>query len=232
MSFHIIVTCLSLLWTLLSIGACLLVATAIVTPKWLIGNDLRLPTFTNDSAAILTMPRPSIGLYNRCVLMHHLGIKRDSYSCASYATGIGAPDEEFPVAWQACLIIMGIGGGLLAVTAIAALLSLCLRTVFGKSIFTVCGLVQGIAGILLTVALLVYPVGWGTSLKLQLVLYCGETSAYDPGTCELGWALYAAIAGTLLAYASAVLAAQADRATSRDSIEEEVVSGKRLVCVL
>ena len=67
-------------------------------------------------------------------------------NCASFVTDFLMPDEEFPDAWKASLVFFGLAGVLLVVTCIAAVLSICVQTVCGKSIFTVSGLLQSIAG--------------------------------------------------------------------------------------
>jgi len=56
------------------------------------------------------------------------------------------PDAEFPDAWKSALILLTGAQVLMTFTDFSALLSICIQSIFGKSIFTVSGLLQSIAG--------------------------------------------------------------------------------------
>jgi len=56
------------------------------------------------------------------------------------------PDAEFPDAWKSALILLTGAAVLMTFTDFSALASVCIQSIFGKSIFTVSGLLQSIAG--------------------------------------------------------------------------------------
>ena len=47
-----------------------------------------------------------------------------------------------------------------------------------------------------------------------------------------GWSFYLCIAATLLVFVCSVLSVGAERATSSRKVEEEVLEGKALICVM
>jgi hypothetical protein len=67
-------------------------------------------------------------------------------NCASFVTHFLQADAEFPDAWKAALVSWGVGGLLLLLAALGAVLSLCARTACGKSVFALAGLAQSVAG--------------------------------------------------------------------------------------
>ena len=54
----------------------------------------------------------------------------------------------------------------------------------------------------------------------------------QPGTCDIGWAYYAAIAGTFLSFCCAVLSNQAAVATGSSTVENDISDGKNPVCAI
>ena len=147
---YVIVTCRSLLWTLLTLAATLVVVASIITPQWLVGRPrwigLRSEKFNGsvyDNAD--RTYNPTIGIFNRCTKVHHFG-GMQSDSCATYITGFDMPSSDFPDFWKSALIFFIIAVVLLGTTVITSVFSLCIRAVFRKSIFTVSGLVQSISG--------------------------------------------------------------------------------------
>jgi len=48
----------------------------------------------------------------------------------------------------------------------------------------------------------------------------------------VGWAYIAVMISTLITFATGMLSIQADKATSKDKIEDEILEGKRLICVI
>jgi Lipoma HMGIC fusion partner-like protein len=69
-----------------------------------------------------------------------------SVDCETYVTGFDMPDDLFPDAWKSALILLSAAATLLSFTCVTALVSVCVQSLFGKSIFTVSGLLQSIAG--------------------------------------------------------------------------------------
>lgn len=226
---YVIVTARSMLWTLATLVATLSVVAGLISPYWLIGPETTLPSpkFNQSRKTYV----PSVGIYNRCTKLHHPGF-RFVDNCASFIEGGGfdMPDDSFPHFWKACIFMYGVAVALLTFTVITAVLSLCVRAICKKSIFTVSGLIQSIAGLFLIIAMVLYPAGWGSA---RIVKLCGEDAgAYGIGDCSIGWAFYACVGGTILVFICSVLSIQAERATSSDKVEAEILDGKYLVCVL
>lgn len=232
----VIITCRSILWTLLTIATTQIIIASVVSPQWLIGYE-RLPGFlTLQDLENKTISekyeafRPTIGIINRCTRLLKFQNILNRENCATYVTGFGMPDSQFPDAWKASIIFFAIGGILLVFTMGSSVLSICFQSMCGKSIFTMSGLIQSIAGLFCVVGLLVYPVGW-TSEKVQG--YCGsEVGAFSIDRCSLGWSFYMCVVGILLVFICSVLSIGAERATSSRKVEEEVVEGKALICVM
>ncbi|KAM9810860.1 LHFPL tetraspan subfamily member 2a protein-like [Neosynchiropus ocellatus] len=220
---HVIVTCRSMLWTLLSIVVAFAELIAFMSPDWLLG----FPRPDSSSGRTGGDPgeyRPSLGLYSRCL---RVGSGAGGASCGPYAGTFAEVASGF---WQAAMLFLAAGTLVLGMVACISIFSLCFQSVLKKSIFNICGVMQAIAGLLLMVGLMLYPGGWGSD---KVVSYCGkEASPFRPAQCSLGWAFYAAIGGTLAAFLCAVLSAQAEIATSSDKVQEEIEEGKSLICLL
>ncbi|KAI8503311.1 PREDICTED: lipoma HMGIC fusion partner-like 2 protein [Branchiostoma belcheri] len=232
MSCYVIVTCRSLLWTLLSIAAALANLAALMTAQWLVGQPRKagVPGGNNINASRQTSPeeyyRPTIGIYNRCTSLHYFGeIFHDS--CGPYITSFSDLPSNF---WKATLVFMGMGILLLVIVVFTSLLGFCVHAIGKKSIFNISGLLQAIAGLFLIIALVLYPAGWGTDRVQDLCGY--RASPYYINECTLGWAFYCAVGGTLLSFVCAILSVQADIATSSDKVEDEILEGKNLICLL
>ncbi|XP_019954921.1 LHFPL tetraspan subfamily member 2a protein-like [Paralichthys olivaceus] len=218
---HVIVTCRSMLWTLLSIVVAFAELIAFMSPDWLLGvprSDFSVSGAGVDSGEY----RPSLGLYSRCLQVRARGV-----SCGPYAGTFGEVASGF---WKAAMLFLAAGTLVLGCVAFVSIFSLCFQSILKKSIFNICGLLQAIAGLLLMVGLMLYPAGWGSE---KVISYCGsEASPFRPALCSLGWAFYAAIGGTLATFLCSVLSAQAEIATSSDKVQEEIEEGKSLICLL
>ncbi|XP_019743652.1 lipoma HMGIC fusion partner-like 2 protein [Hippocampus comes] len=215
---HVIVTCRSMLWTLLSIVVAFAELIAFMSPDWLLGFP------RSDSGVNPGEYRPSLGLYSRCL---RLATRGGGVSCGPYA---GTFSEVASGFWQAAMLFLAAGILVLVVVACISIFSMCFQSILRKSIFNICGLMQAVAGLLLMVGLMLYPAGWGSE---KVTGYCGvEASPFRPALCSLGWAFYAAIGGTLATFLCSVLSAQAEIATSSDKVQEEIEEGKSLICVL
>ncbi|XP_040897296.1 LHFPL tetraspan subfamily member 2a protein-like [Toxotes jaculatrix] len=220
---HVIVTCRSMLWTLLSILVAFAELIAFMSPDWLLGFP-RSDTSVSGSGVDSGEYRPSLGLYSRCLRVGSRGV---GVSCGPYAGTFGEVASSF---WKAAMLFLAAGTLVLGCVACISVFSLCFQSILKKSIFNICGLLQAIAGLLLMVGLMLYPAGWGSE---KVNDYCGpEASPFRPAQCSLGWAFYAAIGGTLATFLCAVLSAQAEIATSSDKVQEEIEEGKSLICLL
>ncbi|XP_060083569.1 LHFPL tetraspan subfamily member 2 protein-like [Ylistrum balloti] len=229
---YVIITCRSLGWTLLSIAVALIIVTSVVSPYWLIGIPTSYGLDSQNESIKQSREEfiPTVGIFNRCrKLQRGLSLmKREN--CATFVTGYTDPDDDFPHAWKAALVFFAIAGLLLSFAMILAVLSLFVRSFFGKSIFTIAGLVQSIAGLLSVLGLVVYPAGWGSDRINRL---CGEyANPYIIDRCELGWSFYLCVVGTVLVFLCSILSIQADHSTTSRKVEEEVLEGKNLICVI
>ncbi|XP_029365592.1 LHFPL tetraspan subfamily member 2a protein-like [Echeneis naucrates] len=218
---HVIVTCRSMLWTLLSIIVAFAELIAFMSPDWLLGFPRTASGGTGVDSGLY---RPSLGLYSRCL---RVGTRGVGVSCGPYA---GTFEEVASGFWKAAMLFLAAGTLVLGCVACISIFSLCFQSILKKSIFNICGLLQAIAGLLLMVGLMLYPAGWGSE---KVIAYCGpEASPFRPSQCSLGWAFYTAIGGTLATFLCAVLSAQAEIATSSDKVQEEIEEGKNLICLL
>ncbi|XP_069483521.1 LHFPL tetraspan subfamily member 2 protein [Ambystoma mexicanum] len=227
---HVIVTCRSMLWTLLSIVVAFAELIAFMSTDWLIGKSKAVggPETDNRTGDESEEPyRPSLGIYGRCIKMSPVMYARRDRLCGPYAENFGEIASGF---WQATAIFLAVGIFILCAVAFVSVFTMCIQSVLKKSIFNVCGLLQGIAGLFLILGLILYPAGWGCQ---KAVVYCGQyASAYKLGECSVGWAFYTAIGATVLTFVCAVFSAQAEIATSSDKVQEEIEEGKNLICLL
>ncbi|KAJ8285489.1 hypothetical protein GJAV_G00027380 [Gymnothorax javanicus] len=220
---HVIVTCRSMLWMLLSIVVAFAELIAFMSADWLLG----APRTPDPMIGVHGTPepyRPTLGIYTRCLKV--TGYRRGIH-CGPYAVKFSEIASGF---WQATTVFLSVGILLLAVVAFISVFTMCFQSIMKKSIFNVCGVLQGIAGLFLILGLMLYPAGWGSDKVLS---YCGQdASPYMVGQCSLGWAFYTAIGGTVLTFICAIFSAQAEIATSSDKVQEEIEEGKSLICLL
>uniref|UniRef100_A0A3B3WXK6 LHFPL tetraspan subfamily member 2b n=1 Tax=Poecilia mexicana TaxID=48701 RepID=A0A3B3WXK6_9TELE len=130
---HVIVTCRSMLWTLLSIVVAFAELVAFMSPDWLVK-----PLLTdNDVTQTKANDRESLGLYSRC---KRIG---GEISCGNYAGTFGEVGSKF---WQAAMLFLAAGMLVLGCVACISVFTLCFQSIKKKSIFNICGLLQAIGG--------------------------------------------------------------------------------------
>ncbi|BES92986.1 unnamed protein product [Nesidiocoris tenuis] len=219
---HVIVTSLSLLWILLTIVATLAVFSALVTPKWLIGPQRILL----DNGTAVSSSAPSMGVFNRCTQLNG-----GARHCGIFALdGLATDSNVFPTTWKCSLVFFALGVTVMAFTAMAAVLSCCVQSVNKKSIFTVTGSIQAVAGILYLLGMVMYASGWGSRRVIRL---CGEEAQpFYLGDCSIGWSVYSAILGIILTMITACLSVSAEKTTSSDRVSQHIEKGETLVCLL
>ncbi|XP_016305759.1 lipoma HMGIC fusion partner-like 2 protein [Sinocyclocheilus anshuiensis] len=218
---HVIVTCRSMLWTLLSIVAAFSELIAFMSTDWLLG-------FPRTPDAVFSPHgetyRPTLGIYGRCIRLPHL---RRGVLCGPYAVHFTEIASGF---WQATSIFLAAAILLLSAVAFISVFTMCFQSIMKKSLFSRSPVCISAAGLFLILGLMLYPAGWGSD-KVQG--YCGpDASAYQLGLCSMGWAFYTALGGTVLTFICAVFSAQAEIATSSDKVQEEIEEGKSLICLL
>ncbi|KAG8194181.1 hypothetical protein JTE90_002385 [Oedothorax gibbosus] len=223
---YVIVTSRTLLWTLLTVATTLSMLAAVVTPTWLVGAPRR-PGLKAGSPQDLYSP--SLGIYNRCIKIHQIN-HLYSDNCAPFVRSFGMSTDQFPDFWKASLVFFGCGLALMTLTLLASVIGCCFRSLFKKSIFTLSGTVQAVAGLFYILGLMLYPAGWN-SRRVHLI--CGDTAEpFWPGDCSLGLAFYLAIGSTVVTFLCSVLSVQAEVSTSTDKVQDEILEGKTLICLV
>ncbi|KAG8198916.1 hypothetical protein JTE90_015126 [Oedothorax gibbosus] len=223
----VIVTSRTLLWSLLTLATTLAMVAAVITPTWLIGPSRKLRGRTKgDEEEIFT---PTLGLYNGCIKVHEIE-QLFTEHCAPFVTSFSMSSDDFPNFWKAALVLFVFGLGLLAATALASLSCCCVRAVLRKSVFTVSGTLQAIAGIMFMLALVLYPAGWG-SKRIQMVC-SSKVAPYYIGDCNLGWTYFLAIIGTVVTFICSALSIQAESSTSSTKVQEGLMEGKNVICLI
>ncbi|GBN33947.1 LHFPL tetraspan subfamily member 2a protein [Araneus ventricosus] len=225
---YMIVTSRTLLWTLLTMATTLAMVAAVITPTWLIGPSRRLRG-RNKASAEDEIFTPSLGLYNGCIKVHEIE-QLFTENCAPFVTSFSMSSEDFPNFWKAALVLFVCGLGLLSFTLLTSLSCCCIRSVFRKSVFTVSGTIQAIAGILFLLGLVLYPAGWG-SRRIQMVC-SNRVGPYYIGDCSIGWTYYLAIVGTVVTFICSILSIQAEVSTSSTKVQEGLIEGKNVICLI
>lgn len=144
---YVIVTTRNILWMVLSVVATLAVIAGIMTPKWLYGKSRIFDDQAYNSSVFVpdeAMYRPSVGIYNRCKKIQKVIGGDPVLNCYSYVKDF----MEIPSgAWKACMVFLCFGTFILGVAVIMSLVGFCVQSVGKKSIFSLGGLIQAIAGI-------------------------------------------------------------------------------------
>lgn len=143
---YVIVTTRNILWMVLSVVATMAVITGMMSPKWLYGSARPFSDNFNMSADVTpdVLYRPSIGIYNRCIKIRRSIGGDPELNCYKYAkTFMDIPSA----AWKACFFFLCFGSFLLGVVVIMSFVGFCVQSIGKKSIFSVGGVIQSIAGI-------------------------------------------------------------------------------------
>ena len=87
-------------------------------------------------------------------------------------------------------------------------------------------------GLFLTVAIVIYPVGWNTDrIKRMCLDHTEDAQVFKIGQCELGISFYFAIGSCVGAFIGCLLSGFADRSVFSNDVQEEILEGKHLICV-
>jgi len=152
---YVIVSTSSLIWTTLTLIASGLIGVALITPYWLVSSPSRRPHFLSAANRSHHVGTVSIGLFNECTgqrkpeiadILGALAGGGTSGECGTFVSGFDMPNDVFPDAWKSALILLIAANVLMSFTDFSAIVSICIQSIFGKSIFTVSGLLQSIAG--------------------------------------------------------------------------------------
>ena len=141
---HVIVTCRSMLWTLLSIVVAFAELIAFMSAEWLIGKSKTRGSAEPEEPSGPSEPyHPTLGIYNRCIRNPGVQHVLQETLCGPYAENFGEIASGF---WQATAIFLAFGIFILCTVALVSVFTMCVQSIMKKSIFNVCGLLQGIAG--------------------------------------------------------------------------------------
>jgi len=141
-------------------------------------------------------------------------------------------DSKYPHAWRGAVICFVFGLGLMVITDLFALLTVCCRSCFCCSVFTICGSIQSFASILFTLGLIAYPAGWGNDL-VKSTICAGNSNAFVLGDkCSIGMAFWIAVAGTVCTVLASSLAIWAYQSTRSHKCEQAKEEGEHCICLV
>lgn len=134
-----------MLWTLLSIVVAFAELIAFMSADWLIGKAKPSSSeeVDNRTGGQQEPYRPTLGIYGRCTRISHMQFSRRDTLCGPYAENFSEIASGF---WQATAIFLAMGIMILCTVAFVSVFTMCVQSIMKKSIFNVCGLLQGIAG--------------------------------------------------------------------------------------
>ncbi|CAG9764392.1 unnamed protein product [Ceutorhynchus assimilis] len=217
----LIVTARSLIWMLLSLLCTLMMLSALLSPTWITSTP-QAATFDNETVSYT----PSLGVYAKCG--KPIG-KNHPVCTLMSAGGLSADSKVYPSVWKAATVFLAMGLFVMSITVCTSLVSCCIQSLFRKSIFTLSGAAQCIAGICFILGVMLHPMAWGTQRVHKL---CGpESSPFYLGDCSLGLGLYVAIGSTVLTFICACLSLPAEKSTSSDKVQDKIYEGQTLICL-
>jgi len=149
MCCRVIVTLRTLFWTLLSILICLTELAAFMSAHWLVSQPVSINTVNSSAHSSSSGSHQIIrtmGLFLRCSQADPSKFLSVSDNCRVYAHSIGEIASPF---WTATCFCMGFGILLLFVVALFSVWALCFQNLGRKSIFSISGILQAVAGMLL-----------------------------------------------------------------------------------
>lgn len=244
----IIVTIRSVLWYVMSLAGTLMILVALFTNKWLEG-ELRTTNLASGSGFLdavkgigstimdgdpKNIMERNVGLFLHCKIPE--GKKFFEGECIPEWDSIekmfqDMNDEVYPHAWRGAVLCFVLGLGLMVITDIFALMTICCRGCICCSVFTICGSLQTFAGLLFTLGIVAYPAGWGS--KAVADNYCGghSTPFILGDVCTIGGAFWLAVAGTICTVIASSLACWAYQSTKSAKCEERMDQGDHCICL-
>ncbi|CAH1781016.1 unnamed protein product [Owenia fusiformis] len=187
-------SCIGVLWSILSFMSMLASCVGYFMPYWLEGH------MHNNTPVYL-------GTFRRCNYLSYSNNDELSVvkECGRYTTFWDIPG----LYWKIVTVVVGTGAGLTILISFASMLGCCCREFISRTTTRVLGVFQFFAGLLVAGGAAIYPMGWDTREVKQA---CGDTAAiYHLGTCTMGWAYYTTMGGGALALICAFLSCNAAR---------------------
>lgn len=176
------------IWTVVSLCATLLACVGFIMPHWL--------SAAGDGAVFLRQTS-SFGTFRRCGYRYVAvtaapddGVQGHFVAeCGHYKSFGDIPS----VWWQAATVLVGIGCCLSVVVVSAGLLCCCISDGMSRRLGITACLLQLIAGGLMAVGCLLYPLGWNNAQVVQVCTVLARR--YSGGSCTIGWAYWATVCG-------------------------------------
>lgn len=198
----------------------MLVACALVLPSWLVAPPV---TFQQDNFTLVR--RPSVGIYTRCLITQNAIFHCGSFDLDGFATD----SNIYPTEWKAAMFFVSAALILTGITVAFSLMSCCRQSIFGKSIHSVTGSGQALAGILVLIAIFLHPLGWGANRVKRL---CGpDAESFYFADCQIGLAMIAAILAVFLSFCCSMCSLKAEASNLNSRIRRRIEQGEKLVCV-
>lgn len=221
-----IITSRSLLWFLLTLITAMLIASAMVLPKWLIGPEILVETRMLDQNLSKPLHRnPSVGIYTRCKLMSTMDFHCGRFDLRGFATD----SEIYPAEWKAAMFFAAAGFALIALTVACTLLSCCRQSIGGKSIHSVTGCGQALAGTFVLITCFLHPLGWNAK---RVRVLCGpDVEPFYTGDCQIGLAMINAVGAVFLCFCCAFVSLKAESSNMRSRVRRRIEHGDSLVCL-
>jgi hypothetical protein len=151
---HVIVTWRSFAWVLLSLSTAAMITGAIFSPAWLVGKPTQQSSTPKRGGAALPFSassnrnltstlgsyQPSVGIFAWCA-----SGRTSNEQCTYYITQHSSDVTE-PFSWKLMTSLFALGALLVVITVAMAIFSLCVLNLCQRSVHTVTGLIQSIAG--------------------------------------------------------------------------------------
>ncbi|KAK1139697.1 transmembrane protein 211-like [Acipenser oxyrinchus oxyrinchus] len=171
-------SCVGCFWVLLSLALVAICSFSFISPAWIVKDHLK----NKDSV--------SFGL-----LWHCSESMDNMYSCYTFG-GLGKFADIPSSSWQTSAVLCSGGCALLALSSLLAIITIFLPSgQCERRACTLAGYMQTAAVFIMASGLLVYPFGLNSTFVKS---FCGNSSIYYAGECQIGWGYMLAIVGVML----------------------------------
>ena len=147
---HMVVTWKSLVWSLFSILATGMITVALFSPNWLIGKLRTSPSMTLNRlwpSNNISATSPTIGVFTWCPVQLVNKLANGERMCSDYVIGSSLmPDVTMPFTWKLTMSLFAVSEILLLAIVCLVFSSLFIQNICYRSILTITGLIQSIAG--------------------------------------------------------------------------------------
>lgn len=240
----IIVTIRSVLWSVMTIAATLMILVALFTDRWIIGG-FNVPSSLGEMEQTFSLVAEkgnqflagravdkdvSLGIFIDCVKPNGnlLFYGECIPNLDKLEQQMTSDNDEYPHAWKGGVVCFAVGLLIMVTTVVLSLLTPCLRHCVCCSIFTLGGTLQASSAVLFTLGLFSHTLGWGSK---DVRFVCGDSQPFQAGDCQIGQAYWLAASGTLCTYIATGLTMLAHKSTRSGKAAYMLEDGDRLICV-